>query len=68
MIFGIGINKPSKNLRDFLLNPSYLFVSLCSLSDQDRIDYKNMGQINRFISEQEKILFRRVNRLTLKQQ
>ena len=68
MIFGIGINKPSKNLRDFLLNPSYLFVSLCSLSAQDRIDYKNMGQINRFISEQEKILFRRVNRLTLKQQ
>lgn len=68
MIFGIEINKPSKNLRDFLLNPSYLFVSLCSLSNQDRIDYKNMGRINRFISEQEKILFRRVNRLTLKQQ
>lgn len=68
MIFRIGINKPSKNLRDFLSNPSYLFVSLCSLSNQDRIDYKNMGRINRFISEQEKILFRRVNRLNLKQQ
>ena len=34
----------------------------------DRIDYKNMGLISRFISEQGKILSRRVNRLTLKQQ
>nr|YP_010169731.1 ribosomal protein S18 [Vigna subterranea]QRZ59552.1 ribosomal protein S18 [Vigna subterranea] len=34
----------------------------------DRIDYKNMGLICRFISEQGKILSRRVNRLTLKQQ
>nr|AEZ48813.1 ribosomal protein S18 [Joinvillea ascendens] len=34
----------------------------------DRIDYRNMSLINRFISEQGKILSRRVNRLTLKQQ
>lgn len=34
----------------------------------DRIDYKNMSLINRFISQQGKILSRRVNRLTLKQQ
>ena len=34
----------------------------------DRIDYKKMGLISRFISEQGKILSRRVNRLTLKQQ
>uniref|UniRef100_A0AAT9ZTU2 Small ribosomal subunit protein bS18c n=2 Tax=Phanera TaxID=509012 RepID=A0AAT9ZTU2_9FABA len=34
----------------------------------DRIDYKNMSLITRFISEQGKILSRRVNRLTLKQQ
>ena len=34
----------------------------------DQIDYKNMGLISRFISEQGKILSRRVNRLTLKQQ
>ncbi|KAK9081038.1 hypothetical protein Scep_031033 [Stephania cephalantha] len=34
----------------------------------DRIDYRNMSIISRFISEQGKILSRRVNRLTLKQQ
>nr|YP_009454469.1 ribosomal protein S18 [Daniellia pilosa]AUF70257.1 ribosomal protein S18 [Daniellia pilosa] len=34
----------------------------------DRIDYKNMSLISRFINEQGKILSRRVNRLTLKQQ
>ena len=34
----------------------------------DRIDYRNMSLISRFISEQGKILPRRVNRLTLKQQ
>jgi small subunit ribosomal protein S18 len=34
----------------------------------DRIDYKNMSQISRFISEQGKILPVRVNRLTSKQQ
>ncbi|CAN6465172.1 unnamed protein product [Victoria cruziana] len=34
----------------------------------DRIDYRNMSLISRFISKQGKILPRRVNRLTLKQQ
>nr|YP_010214759.1 ribosomal protein S18 [Nuytsia floribunda]UBN08679.1 ribosomal protein S18 [Nuytsia floribunda] len=34
----------------------------------DRIAYRNMSLISRFISEQGKILSRRVNRLNLKQQ
>nr|YP_010760039.1 ribosomal protein S18 [Cuscuta corymbosa var. stylosa]WEY29963.1 ribosomal protein S18 [Cuscuta corymbosa var. stylosa] len=34
----------------------------------DRIDYENIDLIRRFISQQGKILSRRVNRLTLKQQ
>nr|YP_009996563.1 ribosomal protein S18 [Oberonioides microtatantha]QNQ66039.1 ribosomal protein S18 [Oberonioides microtatantha] len=34
----------------------------------DRIDYRNMSLISRFLSEQGKILSRRANRLTLKQQ
>uniref|UniRef100_UPI0030E2DF73 ribosomal protein S18 n=1 Tax=Eremogone griffithii TaxID=1701062 RepID=UPI0030E2DF73 len=34
----------------------------------DQIDYRNMSLISRFISEQGKILSRRINRLTLKQQ
>nr|YP_009333047.1 30S ribosomal protein S18 [Paeonia veitchii]ALS20243.1 30S ribosomal protein S18 [Paeonia veitchii] len=33
-----------------------------------RIDYRNLSLISRFISEQGKILSRRMNRLTLKQQ
>nr|YP_001531235.1 ribosomal protein S18 [Cuscuta obtusiflora]YP_009727878.1 ribosomal protein S18 [Cuscuta australis]A8W3K5.1 RecName: Full=Small ribosomal subunit protein bS18c; AltName: Full=Plastid 30S ribosomal protein S18 [Cuscuta obtusiflora]ABW20580.1 ribosomal protein S18 [Cuscuta obtusiflora]QHZ87230.1 ribosomal protein S18 [Cuscuta australis]DAZ89564.1 TPA_asm: 30S ribosomal protein S18 [Cuscuta australis] len=34
----------------------------------DRIDYQNIDVLRRFISQQGKILSRRVNRLTLKQQ
>nr|YP_010154008.1 ribosomal protein S18 [Corydalis adunca]QQW51841.1 ribosomal protein S18 [Corydalis adunca] len=34
----------------------------------DRIDYRNISLISRFISEEGKLLSRRVNRLTLKQQ
>ncbi|KAG4204354.1 hypothetical protein ERO13_A04G042801v2, partial [Gossypium hirsutum] len=34
----------------------------------DRIDYRNVSLISRFISEQGKLLSRRTNRLTLKQQ
>nr|QWL16155.1 ribosomal protein S18 [Plantago australis] len=34
----------------------------------DRIDYRNTSLLTRFVSEQGKILSRRVNRLTLKQQ
>ena len=38
------------------------------IASGDRIDYRNMSLLSRFISEQGKILSRRVNRLTLKQQ
>nr|YP_009346201.1 ribosomal protein S18 [Streptochaeta spicata]AOR40765.1 ribosomal protein S18 [Streptochaeta spicata] len=38
------------------------------IGSEDRIDYRNMSLINQFISEQGKILSRRINRLTLKQQ
>jgi small subunit ribosomal protein S18 len=41
---------------------------LLPIQSGDRIDYRNMSLISRFISEQGKILSRRVNRLTLKQQ
>ncbi|KAF4400833.1 hypothetical protein G4B88_004376 [Cannabis sativa] len=41
---------------------------LPSIQSGDRIDYRNMSLISRFISEKGKILSRRVNRLTLKQQ
>jgi small subunit ribosomal protein S18 len=34
----------------------------------ESIDYKNVGLLRKFISEQGKILSRRVNRLTAKQQ
>lgn len=34
----------------------------------ENIDYKNVGLLRKFISEQGKILSRRVNRLTSKQQ
>nr|YP_010602531.1 ribosomal protein S18 [Paphiopedilum hookerae]WAN76702.1 ribosomal protein S18 [Paphiopedilum hookerae] len=41
---------------------------LLPIGSGDRIDYRNMSLISRFISEQGKILSRRMNRLTLKQQ
>ena len=41
---------------------------LSPIGSGDRIDYRNMSLISRFISEQGKILSRRVNRLSLKQQ
>nr|WRP99171.1 ribosomal protein S18 [Amorphophallus muelleri] len=41
---------------------------LPQIGSGDRIDYRNMSLISRFISEQGKILSRRVNRLTLRQQ
>nr|YP_010735700.1 ribosomal protein S18 [Desmoncus orthacanthos]WEL32670.1 ribosomal protein S18 [Desmoncus orthacanthos] len=41
---------------------------LSPIGSGDRIDYRNMSLISRFISEQGKILSRRVNKLTLKQQ
>nr|YP_010518119.1 ribosomal protein S18 [Dryopteris fulgens]UXN84529.1 ribosomal protein S18 [Dryopteris fulgens]UXN84705.1 ribosomal protein S18 [Dryopteris fulgens] len=39
--------------------------SICS---DETIDYKNMSLLRRFVSEQGKILSRRMNRLTSKQQ
>nr|YP_010379389.1 ribosomal protein S18 [Astragalus bolanderi]UCS40377.1 ribosomal protein S18 [Astragalus bolanderi] len=42
--------------------------SLSPIQSGDRIDYKNMSLLYRFISQQGKILSRGVNRLTLKQQ
>nr|AIJ28032.1 ribosomal protein S18 [Trifolium lupinaster] len=42
--------------------------SLSPIQPGDRIDYKNMSLLYRFISQQGKILSRRVNKLTLKQQ
>ena len=41
---------------------------LYPIQSGDRIDYRNMSLISRFISQQGKILSRRVNKLTLKQQ
>nr|YP_008578307.1 30S ribosomal protein S18 [Cocos nucifera]AGS43488.1 30S ribosomal protein S18 [Cocos nucifera]AOX12885.1 ribosomal protein S18 [Cocos nucifera]UXW91449.1 30S ribosomal protein S18 [Cocos nucifera]WGM65872.1 ribosomal protein S18 [Cocos nucifera] len=41
---------------------------LSPIGSGDQIDYRNMSLISRFISEQGKILSRRVNKLTLKQQ
>nr|WGN98336.1 ribosomal protein S18 [Trifolium repens] len=41
---------------------------LSPIQPGDRIDYKNMSLLYRFISQQGKILSRRVNKLTLKQQ
>nr|AKR81014.1 ribosomal protein S18 [Stichoneuron caudatum] len=41
---------------------------LTPIGPGDRIDYRNMSLISRFISEQGKILSRRVNKFTLKQQ
>nr|YP_008965582.1 ribosomal protein S18 [Phelipanche purpurea]CDH98324.1 ribosomal protein S18 [Phelipanche purpurea] len=38
------------------------------IPSEDRIDYKNLSFIIQFISEQGKILSRRTNKLTLKQQ
>jgi len=57
-----------KSKRLFIKSKRSFRRRLPPIQSGDRIDYKNMGLICRFISEQEKILSRRVNRLTLKQQ
>nr|YP_010465324.1 ribosomal protein S18 [Flemingia macrophylla]QYB17938.1 ribosomal protein S18 [Flemingia macrophylla]UUL95805.1 ribosomal protein S18 [Flemingia macrophylla]WPN87295.1 ribosomal protein S18 [Flemingia sp.] len=57
-----------KSKRLFLKSKRSFRRRLPPIQSGDRIDYKNMGLISRFISEQGKILSRRVNRLTLKQQ
>ncbi|KAL1367720.1 hypothetical protein AAHE18_02G070800 [Arachis hypogaea] len=57
-----------KSKRLFLKTKRSFRRRLPPIQSGDRIDYKNMSLISRFISEQGKILSRRVNRLTLKQQ
>nr|YP_010726900.1 ribosomal protein S18 [Filipendula multijuga]WDZ66521.1 ribosomal protein S18 [Filipendula multijuga] len=57
-----------KSKRIFLKSKRSFRRRLSPIQSGDRIDYRNMSLISRFISEQGKILSRRVNRLTLKQQ
>nr|CUR02279.1 rps18 [Acacia erinacea] len=57
-----------KSKRLFLKSKRSFRRRLPRIQSGDRIDYKNMSLISQFISEQGKILSRRVNRLTLKQQ
>nr|YP_010513751.1 ribosomal protein S18 [Tephrosia onobrychoides]UXL85322.1 ribosomal protein S18 [Tephrosia onobrychoides] len=57
-----------KSKRLFFKSKRSFRKRLPPIQSGDKIDYKNMGLISRFISEQGKILSRRVNRLTLKQQ
>jgi small subunit ribosomal protein S18 len=57
-----------KSKRLFLKSKRSFRRRLPPIQSGDRIDYRNMSLISRFISEQGKILSRRVNRLTLKQQ
>nr|YP_010040440.1 ribosomal protein S18 [Sedum emarginatum]QOZ39821.1 ribosomal protein S18 [Sedum emarginatum] len=57
-----------KSKRPFLKSKRFFRRRLPPIQSGDRIDYRNMSLISRFISEQGKILSRRVNKLTLKQQ
>nr|YP_010873430.1 ribosomal protein S18 [Justicia quadrifaria]WGV34650.1 ribosomal protein S18 [Justicia quadrifaria] len=57
-----------KSKRPFLKSKRSFRRRLPPIQSGDLIDYRNMNLISRFISEQGKILSRRVNRLTLKQQ
>nr|YP_009687040.1 ribosomal protein S18 [Klainedoxa gabonensis]QDW75787.1 ribosomal protein S18 [Klainedoxa gabonensis] len=57
-----------KSKRLFLKSKRAFRRRLPPIGSGGRIDYRNMSLISRFISEQGKILSRRVNRLTLKQQ
>ncbi|KAL2924472.1 30S ribosomal protein S18 chloroplastic [Bienertia sinuspersici] len=56
-----------KSKRPFIKSKRSYRRRLPPIPSGDRIDYRNMSLISRFISEQGKILSRRVNRLTLKQ-
>nr|YP_010517887.1 ribosomal protein S18 [Linum pallescens]UXN84043.1 ribosomal protein S18 [Linum pallescens] len=58
----------SKSKRSFSKSKRSFRRRLPPIQSGDRIDYNNMSLISRFISEQGKILSRRVTRLTLKQQ
>lgn len=57
-----------KSKRLFLKSKQSFRRRLSPIQSGDRIDYKNMSLLYRFVSQQGKILSRRVNRLTLKQQ
>nr|ATG26919.1 ribosomal protein S18 [Cyphia elata var. gerrardii] len=57
-----------KSKRPFLKSKRSFRRRLPPIQPGDRIDYRNMSLISRFISQQGKILPRRLNRLTLKQQ
>nr|YP_010210770.1 ribosomal protein S18 [Paraboea glutinosa]UBD08654.1 ribosomal protein S18 [Paraboea glutinosa] len=57
-----------KYKRTFLKSKRSFRRRLPPIQSGDQIEYRNMSLISRFISEQGKILSRRVNRLTLKQQ
>ena len=57
-----------KSKRPFLKFKRSFRRRLPPIQSGDRIDYRNMSLISRFISEQGKILSRRVTRLSLKQQ
>nr|YP_010210335.1 ribosomal protein S18 [Paraboea dolomitica]UBD08219.1 ribosomal protein S18 [Paraboea dolomitica] len=57
-----------KSKRPFIKSNRSFRRRLPPIESGDQIDYRNMSLISRFISEQGKILSRRVNRLTLKQQ
>uniref|UniRef100_A0AAU6QCT9 Small ribosomal subunit protein bS18c n=1 Tax=Komaroffia diversifolia TaxID=555468 RepID=A0AAU6QCT9_9MAGN len=57
-----------KSKRLFLKKKRSFRRRLPRIGSGDRIDYRNLSLISRFISEQGKILSRRVTRLTLKQQ
>nr|YP_009469272.1 ribosomal protein S18 [Byrsonima coccolobifolia]YP_009469360.1 ribosomal protein S18 [Byrsonima crassifolia]AVD96499.1 ribosomal protein S18 [Byrsonima coccolobifolia]AVD96587.1 ribosomal protein S18 [Byrsonima crassifolia] len=58
----------NKSKRPFLKSKRSFRRRLPPIQSGDQIDYRNMSLISRFISEQGKIISRRVNRLTLKQQ
>nr|YP_009704908.1 ribosomal protein S18 [Abelia chinensis]QFQ33794.1 ribosomal protein S18 [Abelia chinensis] len=58
----------AKSKQPFLKSKQSFRRRLPPIRPGDQIEYRNMSLISRFISEQGKILSRRVNRLTLKQQ
>nr|YP_010173522.1 ribosomal protein S18 [Medicago coronata]QSJ48768.1 ribosomal protein S18 [Medicago coronata] len=57
-----------KSKRLFVKSKQSFRRSLSPIRSGDRIDYKNMSLLYQLISKQGKILSRRVNRLSLKQQ
>nr|YP_001542550.1 ribosomal protein S18 [Cuscuta exaltata]A8W3E3.1 RecName: Full=Small ribosomal subunit protein bS18c; AltName: Full=Plastid 30S ribosomal protein S18 [Cuscuta exaltata]ABW83714.1 ribosomal protein S18 [Cuscuta exaltata] len=57
-----------KSKRPFIKSKRSFRRRLPPIKSGDRIDYRNISLISRFLSEQGKILSKRVNRFTLKQQ